>query len=122
MIKVLITGANGLLGQKLLTLLHTNENYQVVATSQGKPRFSANYAQVKYYELDITRRSDVFKIVHSVKPDIIIHTAAMTNVDQCEQQQDACWEVNVQSVVHLLHAAESCNCFFNSKNFISMRT
>ncbi|MEQ9440973.1 MAG: SDR family oxidoreductase, partial [Cyclobacteriaceae bacterium] len=62
--------------------------------------------------LDITQRDHVFNIVHLVRPDIIIHTAAMTNVDYCEQHQDACWEVNVQSVVHLLHAAEAYNSFF----------
>lgn len=112
MTKVLITGANGLLGQKLLALLHTNENFQVIATSLGKRRFSVKNARVKYYSLDITQRNDVFNIINLVKPDIIIHTAAMTNVDQCERQQDTCWEINVQSVVHLLHAAESCHSFF----------
>nr|WKN34797.1 SDR family oxidoreductase [Tunicatimonas sp. TK19036] len=109
--KVLVTGANGLLGQKLLPLLVASENVQVVATSKGKARFQSAYP-VEYYALDITQRDQVFNIVHLVRPDVIIHTAAMTNVDYCEQHQDACWEANVQSVAHLLHAAEAYNSFF----------
>lgn len=109
--KVLVTGANGLLGQKLLPLLVADEKVQVVATSKGKARFQSSHP-VEYYALDITQRDQVFNIVHLVRPDVIIHTAAMTNVDYCEQHQDACWEANVQSVAHLLHAAEAYNSFF----------
>lgn len=110
--KVLITGANGLLGQKLIALLSSYDDLSLVATSLGKPRFSKEYSFVEYYSLDISQRDHVFDIVHLVKPDIVIHTAAMTNVDQCELQQDDCWKVNVQSVVHLLHAAEAYDSFF----------
>lgn len=112
MTKVLLTGANGLLGQKLLPLLVADESMEVFATSKGKARFPEMARPVKYYSLDITRRDHVFNVVHLVRPDIVIHTAAMTNVDRCEDQQDTCWEVNVQSVVHLLHAAEAYNSFF----------
>lgn len=110
--KVLITGANGLLGQKLISLLSSYEDFYLVATSLGRRRFSREYDFLEYYSLDISQRNHVFDIVHLVKPDIIIHTAAMTNVDQCELHQDDCWKVNVQSVVHLLHAAEAYDSFF----------
>ncbi len=110
--KVLITGANGLLGQKLLTLFLDNGGFSVITTSRGIARFPIEKLNVKYYDLDITRRDHVFNIIHMEKPDVIIHTAAMTNVDFCETHQEDCWEVNVRSVVHLLHAAESYNSFF----------
>lgn len=110
--KVLITGANGLLGQKLLPLFFDMGGFNVITTSRGKARFPVEKLNVKYYDLDITRRDHVFNIIHMEKPDVIIHTAAMTNVDYCETHQKDCWEVNVQSVVHLLHAAEAYNSFF----------
>lgn len=112
MTKVLLTGGNGLLGQKLVPLLLSDEDIQTIVTSRGKARFSENCQDFEYIDLDITNRDDVFNIVHLVRPDVIIHTAAMTNVDYCEQHQDECWEVNVQSVAHLLHAAEAYNSFF----------
>lgn len=111
MTKILLTGANGLLGQKLTCLLSLDKEIQVVATSTGPARFDLPQS-VKYIALDITQRGQISKVMKLVKPDIIIHTAAMTNVDYCEQHQDACWEVNVQSVVQLLQAAEEYNSFF----------
>lgn len=46
------------------------------------------------------------------RPDVIINTAAMTNVDQCETEQEDCWKLNVTAVKHLLKASEACNAFF----------
>ena len=111
-IKVLLTGGNGLLGQKLIPLLLSDDTIYPVITSRGAARFDQPYQDFQYFDLDITKREHVFNIVHLVQPDIIIHTAAMTNVDYCEQHQNECWEVNVQSVAHLLHAAEAYNSFF----------
>lgn len=110
--KVLITGANGLVGQKLIPVFFKDENFKIVAVSRGKARFNSDFRQLKYYDLDITDREQVFNIIHLEKPDIIVHAAAMTNVDYCESHQDDCWEVNVQSVVHMLQAAETYNSFF----------
>ncbi|MEM9834591.1 MAG: SDR family oxidoreductase [Bacteroidota bacterium] len=112
MIKVLLTGGNGLLGQKLIPLLLADDNIYPVITSRGAARFDRSYGDFQYFDLDITKRDHVFNIVHLVQPDVIIHTAAMTNVDYCEQHQDECWEVNVQSIAHLLHAAEAYHSFF----------
>ncbi|MEM9671728.1 MAG: SDR family oxidoreductase [Bacteroidota bacterium] len=112
--KVLITGVNGLLGQKLLSIFCKNKDcsFDIVAVSRGRARFDGSYKQLKYYDLDITHREQVFNIIHLEKPDVIIHAAAMTNVDYCESHQEDCWEVNVQSVVHMLQAAEAYNSFF----------
>jgi len=110
--KVLITGANGLLGQKLLPVFLEEKEFKIIAVSRGKARFETKHSQLKYYDLDITAREQVFNIIHLEKPDVIIHAAAMTNVDHCELHQEECWEVNVQSVVHMLQAAEAYNSFF----------
>ncbi|MGB3589738.1 MAG: SDR family oxidoreductase [Tunicatimonas sp.] len=112
MVKVLLTGGNGLLGQKLIPVLLSDDDISTIVTSRGKARFAERYRDLQYFDLDITNRDHVFNIVHLVQPDVIIHTAAMTNVDYCEQHQNECWEVNVQSVAHLLHAAEAYNSFF----------
>lgn len=108
--KVLITGSNGLLGQKLVYLLTTKADYKVIATAKGHNRLpeSDTYA---YYPLDITDQKQVHEVLSEVKPDYIIHTAAMTNVDQCEFEKEACWQLNVKAVEYLAEASNKNNSF-----------
>ncbi|WPP52266.1 dTDP-4-dehydrorhamnose reductase [Catalinimonas niigatensis] len=110
--KILITGANGLLGQKLILLLSHEHDVEVVATSKGK---NVNYYDLPEYHfcpLDITDKDQVNQVIEDENPDIIIHTAAMTNVDECEQYKEKCWNVNVVAVEWLLEAAKRQNAFF----------
>jgi dTDP-4-dehydrorhamnose reductase len=102
--RILITGSNGLLGQKLVELLITKPHIHTIATASGANRlpFTDGYA---YHEMDVTNREAVDAVIGSVRPDVLIHTAAMTNVDQCEQEKDACWKLNVTAVEYIV---ESC--------------
>jgi dTDP-4-dehydrorhamnose reductase len=94
--KVLITGSNGLLGQKLVDLCLSN-SISFLATSSGANR---NYKcpQENYATLDITDEQNIVEVLHAHQPTHLIHTAAMTNVDQCELHPEACDLVNRQSV------------------------
>jgi dTDP-4-dehydrorhamnose reductase len=56
----------------------------------------------KFFLLDITDAWAVDSLIDQCKPDVIINTAAMTQVDQCEIQREACWKVNVEAVQHLV--------------------
>ena len=99
--KILITGSNGLLGQKLV--LSLRDNYEVLATSIGACRMN-NQNRFTYQSLDITNEQAVQRIVLHFQPDAIINTAAMTNVDTCEDNQEACDKVNVHAVQYLADA------------------
>ena len=101
--KILITGSNGLLGQKLLDKLHLQSDITLLATSKGSDRYGLKPAQ--YEALDITQKKEVIELVQKFKPDVIIHTAAMTNVDACETSRDECWTMNVHSIEYLMEAA-----------------
>ena len=109
--KILVTGSNGLLGQKLIEKLSKTDNLEVIATARGENRlpFAENY---KFVSLDITKEEEVKTVVDTEKPDLIIHTAAMTNVDQCETEKDACWDLNVKAVEYLVEASKKHNSFF----------
>jgi dTDP-4-dehydrorhamnose reductase len=109
--KILVTGSNGLLGQKLIEKLSKAENVEVIATARGENRlpFADNY---KYVSLDITKKEEVEEVFEAEKPDVVIHTAAMTNVDQCEIEKVACWDLNVKAVEYLLEASKKHNSFF----------
>jgi dTDP-4-dehydrorhamnose reductase len=103
--KILVTGANGLLGQKLSALLIGDESVTPTLTARERLTFPAHRAE--FQPMDITNASGVMQVVSSVKPDVIINTAAMTLVDQCETQQDLCWKNNVNAVENLIAACAS---------------
>lgn len=106
--KVLITGSNGLLGQKLIYQLIGYPDFQVFATSRGENR-TLLQKRYEYIPLDITDKKEIEETFDYVKPDIVINTAAMTNVDQCEDHKEECWDLNVNAVQYLVDACEQYN-------------
>lgn len=109
MAKVLVTGSNGLLGQKLVAEL-LNSGYEAIATSQGDNRITR--IPVTYESLDITSNEAVAKCIENHAPDFIINTAAMTNVDACEDDPEGCYKLNVEAVQHLIEAANNVGAHF----------
>ncbi len=99
--RILITGSNGLLGQKLVQLLSQKPNITTIATSIGPNRlpYTSGY---EYHEMDVTSSASISDVITATRPDVIIHTAAMTNVDTCELNKEACWKLNVTAVEHLI--------------------
>ena len=108
--KILITGSNGLLGQKLVKLF-LQESINFVATSSGVNR-NPDCPSENYQSLDITNKSQVDQVVLALKPTAIIHTAAMTNVDECEVNKLGCHQVNVMGTAFLFEAAKKVNAHF----------
>lgn len=101
--KILVTGSNGLLGQKLVALLEQHDTVQLIATAR-----SASVLPIKKGEfrlLDVTDNTQVEAVIGSTKPEVVIHTAAMTQVDDCELKHEACTLNNVTAVEYLV---ESC--------------
>ena len=122
--KVLITGSNGLLGQKILHKLVNDDSVELIATSIGPNRVTRK-SGYRYISLDITNQSEVENVIISESPDVIINTAAMTNVDNCEDQKEKCDNLNVDAVktlseisnkinAHLVHI--STDFIFDGKN------
>ena len=100
---VLVTGSNGLLGQKILENLRTND-YTIIATSKGENRvIQDNY--FTYESLDITQEKEVNRVLNLYSPDVVFNTAAMTNVDLCENERAMCDKLNIHAVGLL---ANSC--------------
>ncbi len=109
--KILVTGSNGLLGQKLVSKLKVHKEFQLIATSRGENRIS-DTSGYTYVSLDITNRDEVLTCFEKHQPEILIHTAAMTNVDACEDHKEECWQLNVGAVEHLHEASKKYNCHF----------
>ncbi|MGL4598236.1 MAG: sugar nucleotide-binding protein, partial [Bacteroidia bacterium] len=107
--KMLITGSNGLLGQKLIYALlqrnQTKTDWDILATSRGENRMLTQIGYA-YQPLDLTDATAVNTCFENFCPDVVIHTAAMTNVDACELDPDACQLQNVAAVANQLAALE----------------
>jgi dTDP-4-dehydrorhamnose reductase len=118
--KVLITGANGLLGQHLIKVL-LHRNYQVIATSRGESRLPFQPADnYTYHEMDVANALETFSIMRLEKPDVVVHAAAMTQVDDCELRPQQCERINVQGTSQILTDAEtfSSHFIFISTDFV----
>jgi len=96
--KILITGANGLLGQALTQEFCKTD--LVLATGIEKKSFieSKNFT---YKTLDITNFGACKQIILDFEPDVIINAASYTFVDECERQKELCWRINVKGVENL---------------------
>lgn len=103
--RILVTGSNGLLGQKLTTRLQQDKDVFLIATARG--RSAVKIARGEYHSLDISNRDDVESLLRFTKPDVVINTAAMTQVDDCETQRDACWKANVTAVEYLTRCCQA---------------
>jgi dTDP-4-dehydrorhamnose reductase len=106
--RLLITGSNGLLGQKLVQLLKNHQDFELIATARGENRISDREGYL-FRSMDITVEDDIEQVFTELKPQIIINTAAMTNVDACEEDKEACWKLNVTAVEFLIKYAEKYN-------------
>lgn len=111
--KILITGSNGLLGQKIVKALVKRSNVETIATSSGENRMIDKNGYI-YESLDITNKQEITAVLLKYKPDVIINTAAMTNVDACETKKEECWAVNVSAVQYFVDAISenNLNCHF----------
>lgn len=107
MVKILITGSNGLLGQKIVykCLDEYAGKVELIATARGENRLIRKTGY-QYEPLDITSKEDVLAVLSKHQPQVVIHTAAMTNVDACETDREGCKKNNVDAVEYIV---EACN-------------
>lgn len=108
--KILVTGSNGLLGQKLSSILEGQENVFPIFTAR-KP---LTYAVKKglFLTLDVSDKGQIDKVFAEVSPEIVIHAAAMTQVDDCELHKEECWKQNVDATGFLAEASQKAGAFF----------
>lgn len=106
--KIVITGSNGLLGQSLLDLYLRDKAYEIIAISRGENRYPKDKGYT-YVNCDLTNFKLLEQILMEQKPQAIINTAAMTNVDICEEEKEACDLINVTLVKKLAKLAANIN-------------
>ncbi|MEJ7691699.1 SDR family oxidoreductase [Daejeonella sp.] len=103
--RILVTGSNGLLGQKLTDISLLDGEIDLIATSVGANRHPAKSGYI-YEEFDIRDADRFGELIEKYRPDAVINTAAMTNVDTCEVEKDLCKALNVDAVAGLVSVCE----------------
>lgn len=97
--KIVITGGNGMLGRTLQKVLGERNEIRIADITHGKDQVG----------IDITNPSTFNYWVRQVVPDIIIHCAAMTNVDKCESEQDLAYKLNVLGSMNVANTCRKQN-------------
>ncbi|MFN8290552.1 MAG: SDR family oxidoreductase [Chitinophagaceae bacterium] len=109
---ILLTGANGFVGYYLCELL-LQQAHQVTATGKGPCRLPfIHHPGFTYAEMDITQAATTGECIKKIKPEIIIHAAAMSKPNDCEANKEQARLVNVSGTAHLLTAAAAQQSFF----------
>ncbi|MDX2127522.1 MAG: dTDP-4-dehydrorhamnose reductase [Chloroherpetonaceae bacterium] len=102
--RILITGANGLLGQKLTDAFSNDRTYDLLVTARQENAYNQT-SSFGYMTLDLCQRGDVKELIWNYSPDVIINAAAFTDVDGAERDKENSWKANVTSVENLIAAA-----------------
>lgn len=116
--RILITGSNGLLGQKIVRQLKKRK-IEFLATSKGENR-NTDCENSHFVSMDICSEEEIAQVFNSFFPTHVIHTAAMTNVDACELNPDDCYETNALATKKLFNEAKKIGAHFQllSTDFI----
>lgn len=100
--RIFVVGANGMLGQRIIQFYNSNKNVQLFACSiEENPLFN----NVDYLCCNITERDKIKQAVYNFMPDVILNTAAYTNVDLSETERETAWNINVKGVEYLSESA-----------------
>lgn len=105
--RFLVTGANGLVGSRLIRHLRA-QKHTVMATGRGPSRVPAD---IDYLSVELGNAAALTALVRHAKPDVIINPAGMTDVDGCERAPDAAYVANVEGVATLCRAATEVKAF-----------
>jgi dTDP-4-dehydrorhamnose reductase len=96
--RILVIGSNGMLGQRLTEYFLNDCNVELLTASAEEESFIKNAA---YKRLDIVQKNNVREIIMDFFPDVVINTAAYTNVDKSETEREIAWKINVTGVENI---------------------
>lgn len=99
--KLLVTGASGLLGNKIVEL--AKNDYTIIPIHKTR---SLNSNSLK---LDITDAIEVLNLLGKLRPDAVVHTASETNVDKCEIEKEQAGKINVEGTRNIAEACQKVN-------------
>lgn len=101
--RILITGARGMLGSDLSRIIGSKAKHQVVETDITESSES--------FQLDITHEEKVHDFITRAEPEVVINTAGYTDVDGCEKNKELAFSVNAEGVRNLALTCQKSGAF-----------
>ena len=95
--RVTVTGANGLVGSRLCRLLLV-QGHAVTAVARGERRTVGDF---EYLTCDLGDRRATAEALARARPEVVVHTASMTEVDACERRPEDAWAANVTAAANV---------------------
>lgn len=104
--KILVTGSTGLVGSQLVKDLVENEFKVYSCFHNSQPKYGIPI------QMDISKQEEIIKVLEEIKPNVIVHLAAFTDVEKCEMQKDKADLLNTKATKFLVKESEKNNVFF----------
>jgi dTDP-4-dehydrorhamnose reductase len=102
-VRILVTGANGLVGTKVLELLLHDPAHQALG-AYNRSRTNEFLGEFPYWWLDVTDSERVRQVLDEAHPDAVIHAGAFTNVDAAERDRDLALAINAAGTANIAQA------------------
>lgn len=98
----LVTGVNGLLGKDIAKVMFEKGSCKVIGTGRAE----CKNLDIDYVKIDLTDTSRLEQLLTDIEPDIIIHCAAYTKLDDCEKDNEYAYRMNVEVTRYLAEHAK----------------
>ena len=115
--KILIIGATGKVGEAIFSLLNLTGEHDLILATSSATEAKDFYPEGIIHEVDYSQKKALRSLIYDTAPDIIINAAAMTNVDECEENRQEAWNINTEFTENLVKA-----CKINDYHLITFST
>jgi dTDP-4-dehydrorhamnose reductase len=103
--KIFVTGGSGLMGSKLAEVALARGNQVFSGYAHNEPQCG------RAVRFDLMDERGIYDLVDRLRPDVIIHSAALTDVDRCERERELAYKMNVEGTQAIAKAAEKAGAF-----------
>lgn len=120
MMRILITGSNGFVSQKFCEIMQQNDSSTILLGVSKSTNRNPYLSESSFHQIDLSDFESLALILNDFQPSHILHTAAITSVEACENDKNLSQILNVDLTVFLAQYAKTYNCHmtFLSTDFV----